>query len=403
MPDDVMWLEPPTVCRWETPAETKASEKMDSKKPEEEKLIDSPGPKRYAPQKKERTIHDFDLLNIPSGVDIGCLMKEFVIPRMPDGYTVRIRDKFARRKSSVAMTIEAIEPKRPEVIASKPISHVREVLCRTDSPRPLHPHIVLKRQLRIIGDQAAHDPNARVYMFAKLLSDLDELCAQQRPFIETRMEEISEKLSTSATEEAENLDAESEMNYSEMSFNRMSAPEPDAARKELEIAELDESEESDVESPLSESSDEPETEHARVNRDKELGRWSVRDVHDPKFNEDKLALQFRCGRLGFFGLAVNWYGNFPYQTWDLKPDTRNSGTVLFSLTAAVVSVDVALTSEGVVLNSFQGGATTIVQSIVGTKLSLDGLKRTLQKGGVNLFPEEDASHYCQSKSRFFHL
>lgn len=392
------------MCRWETPAETKASEKMDNKKPEDEKLIDSPGPKRYVPLKKERTIHDFDLGKIPSGVDIGCLMKEFVIPRMPDGYTVKIRDKFVRRKSSVAMTIEAIEPKRLEVIVSKPISHVREVLCHTDSPRPLHPHIVLKRQLRIIGsDQAAHDPNARVYMFSKLLSDLDELCAQQRPFIETRMEEISEKLSTSATEEAENLDVESEINYSEVSFNRMAALETDAPRKELEITELDESEESDVDSPLSESSDEPETEHVRANRDKELGRWSVRDVHDAKFNEDKLALQFRCGRLGFFGLAVNWYGNFPYQTWDLKPDTRNPGTVLFSLTAAVVSVDVALTGEGVVLNSFQGGTTTIVQNIVGAKLSLDELKKTLQKGGVNLFPEEDASHYCQSISRILFL
>lgn len=56
--------------------------------------------------------------------------------------------------------------------------------------------------------------------------------------------------------------------------------------------------------------------------DLNFGRWSIRDVHDPKFNEEKLAIQFRCGRLGYFGLAINWYCNLPYQTWELKPDTK---------------------------------------------------------------------------------
>lgn len=53
-----------------------------------------------------------------------------------------------------------------------------------------------------------------------------------------------------------------------------------------------------------------------------LGHWSTRDIHDPKFNEEKLAIQFRAGRLGNFGLAVNWYANLPFQTWELKPDNR---------------------------------------------------------------------------------
>lgn len=53
-----------------------------------------------------------------------------------------------------------------------------------------------------------------------------------------------------------------------------------------------------------------------------IGRWSVRDVHDPKFNEEKAAIQFRSGRLGHFGLAVNWYCNFPYQTWELRASTK---------------------------------------------------------------------------------
>lgn len=39
------------------------------------------------------------------------------------------------------------------------------------------------------------------------------------------------------------------------------------------------------------------------------GRWSTRDIHDLKFNEDKLTVQFRTGRLGAFGFASNRYIN----------------------------------------------------------------------------------------------
>lgn len=56
-----------------------------------------------------------------------------------------------------------------------------------------------------------------------------------------------------------------------------------------------------------------------------IGRWSIRDVHDSKFNEEKLAIQFRSGRLGYFGLAVNWYSNLPFQTWEIKPDAKKLG------------------------------------------------------------------------------
>lgn len=53
-----------------------------------------------------------------------------------------------------------------------------------------------------------------------------------------------------------------------------------------------------------------------------VGKWSRRDVHDVKYNEDKLAITFKVGRLGFFGLAINWYSNLPFQTWEVKPDSK---------------------------------------------------------------------------------
>lgn len=53
-----------------------------------------------------------------------------------------------------------------------------------------------------------------------------------------------------------------------------------------------------------------------------VGKWSNRDVHDVKFNEEKLSIQFKFGRLGTFGLAINWYNNLPFQAWELKPDVK---------------------------------------------------------------------------------
>lgn len=102
-----------------------------------------------------------------------------------------------------------------------------------------------------------------------------------------------------------------------------------------------------------------------------------------------------------------------------------SGTVLFSLTAAVVSIELTLTDKGVQLNSFQviwvfiysrrqpctnrllvlhfcsmvifqGGISPIIQDILSKTIPLCDLQSLLEKSGINLFPDEDAFCYCES-------
>lgn len=58
------------------------------------------------------------------------------------------------------------------------------------------------------------------------------------------------------------------------------------------------------------------------NESLKVGKWTNRDVHDVKFNEEKLSIQFKFGRMGAFGLAINWYNNLPFQAWELKPDVK---------------------------------------------------------------------------------
>ncbi|XP_050328523.1 dynein axonemal intermediate chain 7 [Bactrocera neohumeralis] len=125
------------------------------------------------------------------------------------------------------------------------------------------------------------------------------------------------------------------------------------------------------------------------------GKWSTRDVHDTKFNEEKLSLQFRTGRLGIFGLAMNRYSNMPYQTWEIKPDFKSPGTIFFSFTASIISLDMNITSAGYCVNNFQGGSTPAINDMLGKTLSLAELKSILIAAAVDIFPEPDTFCYTE--------
>ncbi|XP_036232258.2 uncharacterized protein [Bactrocera oleae] len=125
------------------------------------------------------------------------------------------------------------------------------------------------------------------------------------------------------------------------------------------------------------------------------GKWSTRDVHDTKFNEEKLSLQFRTGRLGIFGLAMNRYSNMPYQTWEIRPDFKSPGTIFFSFTASIISLDMNITSAGYCVNNFQGGSTPAINDMLGKTLSLAELKSILIAAAVDIFPEPDTFCYTE--------
>lgn len=90
-----MWFEPPTVCRWEWPHETNLLERKKNRKKSKTRAKR----KTSVPPK---IIEDFNLFNIPSGLDMYCIMQEFVVPRLPNGYSIKIdRVVGDRRRSSL--------------------------------------------------------------------------------------------------------------------------------------------------------------------------------------------------------------------------------------------------------------------------------------------------------------
>lgn len=50
--------------------------------------------------------------------------------------------------------------------------------------------------------------------------------------------------------------------------------------------------------------------------------WTKADVHDFKHIEESGMVQFRTGRFGSFAFAINRYANFPFQAWEMKPETK---------------------------------------------------------------------------------
>ncbi|XP_065363321.1 uncharacterized protein LOC135956697 [Calliphora vicina] len=144
-----------------------------------------------------------------------------------------------------------------------------------------------------------------------------------------------------------------------------------------------------------EAGDDDDDDDENVEDDVVLGKWSTRDVHDTKFNEDKLSIQFRTGRMGIFGFALNRYSNMPYQTWEIKPDLKCPENILFSFTASLVSLDITITSQGFCVNNFQGGSTASINEMIGKTLSLDAIKQILISSAVDIFPDEDAFCYTE--------
>lgn len=308
--EDIVWFEPPIVCRWESHAETLQAEEAERTAKASELDLDLSVPVDALLTLSDDdliVLHDFDLLHPPAGLDLISLIRLFVVPRMPEGYAVRLGGV-------------------PIEMASSDVLDIRDTLDETHSPRPLFPHVQVDVELKLLEPRTKIeiDVTRKIYMFSKLLSDLDELCDKQIPYVETRIEEISDNLSCENEEDEEESeeDAEPEQEYMGLSFLRNgefpwnmgkveAAPE---ATPPSDDDDDDESEENASTDELSESGGDEDL--------APVGKWSTRDVHDVKFNEDKLAIQFKFGRMGAFALAVNWYSNFPFQSWEMKPDQK---------------------------------------------------------------------------------
>lgn len=221
LPEEIIWFEPPTVCRWETLNETAMSEKIENKPCDTDLVIQhSIKSKSKHSKRSEIVIEDFNLLNIPSRVDINFVIKEIIVPRLPDGYTIRLSKEPTRRRSAVE--IESLNAgDKPNKSDDFQIQSTKYFLVRTDSPRPLFPKLDSKIDVKVI-ERKSHDEastsGSNEFLFSKLLQELHELHEKQMPYVYRQMDELSEVLSMSVLNEGEHEESDDDANVDDMSM-----------------------------------------------------------------------------------------------------------------------------------------------------------------------------------------
>jgi cancer susceptibility candidate protein 1 len=348
LPDSVSWFEPPIVCRFETEEEFQEikllEEQMKKKiRKDDDELEDIEDEevnvqetkkenvvRKPAKERKIKVVEDFNLLDVPKKISLQPLFEEFVVPMLPDGYEIKF------------------EPKKTYDIGRKSykdnkIYTIDDIVYQTRQPRSLFPNCGTKKILKVVKNRSRFElspgldfssdeendesmysidsdqmsTNTNVYMFSKFMRDLEDLIDLENPSFEKKITEMSSNLSMTSEINERGTDRKD----SAVSLTKTNS-------KSL----LDVSSEGDSEAESDTDNEEQEEEHSTnamidamvkdANIKRCSGRWSTRDIHDIKFNEDKLTIQFRTGRLGHFAFASNRYSNFPYQSWESKPEFK---------------------------------------------------------------------------------
>lgn len=306
-------------------------EEVNVQETKKEKAIRKP-----AKERKVKIVEDFNLIDIPKKINLQPLFQEFVIPMIPDGYEI----KFEAKKSYDIVTRKCYKEK---------IHTIDDIVYQTRQPRFLFPNCSTRKILKVVKDRSRFElspglefssdeendesmysldsdqmsNHSNVYMFSKFMRDLEDLIDMEIPSFEKKIAEMSSNLSMTS-EVNEKASAGIDRKDSGVSLTKTNS-------KSLLDVETELSGDSEAESATSDT-EEQEEEHAGnalidamvkgANIKRCSGKWSTRDIHDVKFNEDKLTIQFRTGRLGSFAFATSRYSNFPYQSWESKPEFK---------------------------------------------------------------------------------
>lgn len=171
---------------------------------------------------------------------------EFVVPRLPNGYTVRIENPPTKAKK-VSYTNIARRNTEDECVEldKSLVKPVEENLIDTGSPRELFSQVRQRRILQITKQYPTSTDN--VYLFSQLVTDLDNLYDLQRPILDDRMSEIGSILSDSRSRSS----SESSIKSTSRKFIII---------KETEVQDFNEEMTEEEEDSLSEYDDEDDSE-----------------------------------------------------------------------------------------------------------------------------------------------
>lgn len=128
----------------------------------------------HKPARSKVTVADFDLHRIPSNIDIDFVIKEIILPRVPDGYAFQPNEipqcRPQRNKADG-------KPTKGDGAAGEQCDSLMGYLVESDSPRPLFP--VPSRSIHVeLVERSAREGE---YLLSRLLAELGGLQGEKVP------------------------------------------------------------------------------------------------------------------------------------------------------------------------------------------------------------------------------
>lgn len=335
LPENVFWFEPPIVCRWETKEETLESDPSFAKYLDKHQQMVHAVKQRKTKSLRDRKtkfIEDFNILDIPSHIHLSSIVVNFIIPKLPESYTVKIIPQDEKKKGHLLLGGKKSREKKRKITKAPSSTGLTNIVYETKIPTYLFPPGCSSKILKIWNrrnklcypsiaeesdDQGDYDDSdndtqsnskakKKQYLFSKFMKDLDDLTDAKTPKFEFKVEEIVITMAKADQGRQSILIVKSDERTRERDRKKVHKSKFDSDDEEVDYGDILEV-----------------GNYAMVDKEKEyVGKWTTRDIHDVKFNEDRLTIQFRIGRLGAFGFAANRYSNLPYQSWELKPDIK---------------------------------------------------------------------------------
>lgn len=455
--EKIFWWESPNICRWEPWEESDDFAKLDQETQDYNlhyddyenrqgrKLFAAPNPCQY---KKQIELKDFNLASAPDEIKLSVLMKNYLVPMMPEEYKcfseqlaiyekkrkewkeiLEVKKKVeAAGNQSSTINLKDFIKDAPENIDVRNITYedfkkffdhksmqsnfLFPVECRklievlenpeiveSTSTSPGYPKTQRKESSEILDFQETKPRKNEPIMLSELLQQIENVKKSLRPFfreigmIETRVSIITNESEQKSDQLRSRLKSKSHVHRPSSVTQRSSraSSKPRTSRNNL------------GRKTLRNSSTPKRNESSTVIEKVPLkvpskliphhrGKWSIRDIYEQSYDSAKKTVTFYTGKLGTFGFATRKYSNLPLKSWEIFPDLNGTEKfVLLKIETQFTDVVFKITNDGYTFKITTGKKSPPQE--IEKPVKVFELKKILTALNFNLFPEVDASCY----------
>lgn len=454
------WWESPTVCRWEPWEESQEFSLLDFEtknynlhfeehvKEESEKLFSVVDPQHY---KKIIEMKDFDLNSPPENVKLADLVKNYLVPSMPEEFKFFHEQlEIFKQKQKEWKTILSLKKELNDADNDTSID-MKEFL--EPSTKIDNGNITIKEFHRLFREKTFQPRNLFPIKYRNLIKVLEcsevvhEAQRSRKRFKENSVRKSASKVNIGEDEPLKNeplliseflqqienvkqslqpffseiemihghepsISFGSEINEKQEKIKSRNKPKTGVRYSqitELKMLKSDDSEFSSDKKTLtrkkkSSSKKNDDVKSIEVESKTPIslikhhqGKWSTKDIYEQSYDIESRTVTFYAERLGTFGFSTKKYSNLPLKKWEIFPltDHINGSHIVLILEAKFVTVEFKITNDGYTFKITNNTRKSPPEETKNPVKVFD-LKNILTSMNLNLFPEIDAGCYVEN-------